>query len=487
VRVLLVSPNRLRHPYPVHPIGLDLVAGALAPAHDVRILDLCPLEDAELPAAIADAVRAHAPGLVGVSLRNVDDQDAASRRGFVADAAEVVRAIRAATAAPVVLGGAGFTLFPEAILAAVGADLGVVGEGERARGLVDALAAGRSPAGLPGVVVRGERTGMIVRGERTGMIVRGERTGMIVRGERTGMIVRGERAARPPPPASRPVRRSPAANPALPFYLAHGGILGLQTQRGCAFRCAYCTYPLLEGGAPRGFDPGAVAAEALALEAAGARFLFLTDSVFNGAPDHALAVAAAFGRADLRTPWGAYFAPTAPPPGFYPAMRAAGCTHVEFGTDALSEPVLRRLHKPFRVADALAAHAAARAAGLHVAHFLALGAPGERPETLDETLAACERLEGAVVFLFCGLRIYPGTALAEAALAEGQLAPGEDLLAPRYYEPPGLPLPALAERVARRAEGRPAWILGHGRDRLSRAVERLHARGHTGPLWELLL
>ena len=453
MRVLLVSPNRLRHPYPVHPIGLDHVAGALAPAHDVRIVDLCPLEDAELEGAIAEAVRAFAPGVVGLSLRNIDDQDAFQRRGFVAEAAEVVRTVRAVTAAPVLLGGAGFTLFPEALLDAVSADFGVVGEGERARGLVDALAAGRSPAGLPGVVVRGER------------------------------------AVRPPPlPAgARPRRADPAANPALPWYLARGGTLGLQTQRGCAFRCAYCTYPQLEGGVPRGFDPEAVAAEALDLQAAGARYLFLTDSVFNGAPDHALAVAAAFRRAGLGIPWGAYFTPTVPAAGFYETLRAAGCTHVEFGTDALCDPVLRRLHKPFRAADVFVAHGAARAAGLHVAHFLALGAPGERPETLDETLDGCERLHDAAVFLFCGLRIYPGTALAEAAREDGQVAPGDDLLAPRYYEPPALPLRALAERVARRAEGKPGWVLGNGRDRLAGAAERLYARGRVGPLWELLL
>ncbi len=45
VRVLLVSANRMRQPYPVHPIGLDYVAAALEPAHEVRVLDLCPLED----------------------------------------------------------------------------------------------------------------------------------------------------------------------------------------------------------------------------------------------------------------------------------------------------------------------------------------------------------------------------------------------------------------------------------------------------------
>ncbi len=72
MRVLLVSANRMRHPYPVHPIGLDYVAAALEPAHQVRILDLCPLEEGEVGPALAAAVREHAPGAVGLSLRNVE-------------------------------------------------------------------------------------------------------------------------------------------------------------------------------------------------------------------------------------------------------------------------------------------------------------------------------------------------------------------------------------------------------------------------------
>ena len=39
MRVLLISANTLTSPYPVYPIGLDYVAAALTPAHEVRILD----------------------------------------------------------------------------------------------------------------------------------------------------------------------------------------------------------------------------------------------------------------------------------------------------------------------------------------------------------------------------------------------------------------------------------------------------------------
>ena len=45
MRVLLISPNTLTEPYPVYPLGLDYVAGALAPAHVVRIADMNAVGD----------------------------------------------------------------------------------------------------------------------------------------------------------------------------------------------------------------------------------------------------------------------------------------------------------------------------------------------------------------------------------------------------------------------------------------------------------
>ena len=40
MRVLLVSANTLREPYPVYPLGLDYVAGAIAQNHQVQIVDM---------------------------------------------------------------------------------------------------------------------------------------------------------------------------------------------------------------------------------------------------------------------------------------------------------------------------------------------------------------------------------------------------------------------------------------------------------------
>jgi hypothetical protein len=453
VRVLLVSLNRLRFPYPVYPIGLDYVAAAIAPAHESRILDLCPVDDAAIGPAIHAAIRDFGPQAVGVSIRNIDNLEATNLRAFVEDMRAMVAEIRSATSAPIVLGGAGFTIYPTELLATLGADFGVVGEGERACALFDALEAGRGVAGLPGVAVAGTPAP----------------------------------PATPLGPGLAPRRAPVGDNPALGFYLAHGGIVGIQTQRGCSLRCIYCTYPAIEGSTRRTFSPEGVAREAKQLEASGARYLFLTDSVFNADPGHCLAVAAQFRRFRLGIPWGAFFAPVSPPAGFYERMAAAGCTHVEFGTESLSDTMLPRFGKPFRFDAVLAAHRSARAAGLHVAHFMILGGPGETLGTLDDTLDRCDQITGSAIFFFCGMRICPGTGLEQLALATGQIRPGESLLEPRFYVPPDLSLRAIADRVHEQAAGRPSWIVGAGADRAANLLSRLYERGHTGPLWERLV
>ena len=40
MKVLLISANTLTQPYPVYPLGLDYVAGAIANDHKVQIADM---------------------------------------------------------------------------------------------------------------------------------------------------------------------------------------------------------------------------------------------------------------------------------------------------------------------------------------------------------------------------------------------------------------------------------------------------------------
>src|SRR5215218_8628481 len=142
-RVLLVSTNRERQPYPVVPNGLACVASALEMAgHEVRFLDLC--FEKNPVAAVRRAATDFSPDIAGVSVRNIDNSDAIALRHYVPEAKAIFTALRdAAPTARIIAGGAAFGVAPEALFSDLGVDYAVAGDGERASvALVDALARG---------------------------------------------------------------------------------------------------------------------------------------------------------------------------------------------------------------------------------------------------------------------------------------------------------------------------------------------------------
>lgn len=454
MKILLISANYLKAPYPVYPIGLDYVAQALSPAHEVRVVDVHGVDGSGWsgPDGLGEQIQGFGPEIVGLSLRNADNTDITGPAGFVAPYRDLVQKIQGISDARIVLGGSGFAIFPREMLAFTRADYGIIGEGERIRGLVDALQEGNDPGGLPGVICREE--------------------------------------VNPAPPEPWPhsfERRFDPDAPHLRYYLKKGGMLNLQSKRGCPFRCVYCTYPYLEGRGMRRIDPEKAAQTAIELERAGAKYLFITDSAFNADYEHSAAVAAAFQKAGLSIPWGGFFTPTAPPEDYYPKLADAGLTHVEFGTESLSDQVLSAYRKPFQRAQVFGAHKSAVDAGLHTAHYLLLGGPGEDGETLSETLSHVDKLPKTVLFVFCGMRIYPHTALYEIAVREGQISPVENLLTPVFYRPPGIEPEAVIERVRRWAQGHPNRVIGGGGEETAGILDTMYERGYTGPLWEHLI
>nr|WP_320011253.1 lipid biosynthesis B12-binding/radical SAM protein [uncultured Desulfobulbus sp.] len=447
MRILLLSPNTLIAPYPVYPLGLDYVAAAIGPEHQVEIADFHVVDRA----ALASLLQSFVPEVIGIACRNIDNTDGTDSLFLLKEYRELVSWLRTCSSAVIVCGGSGFTIMPERILSFLGADFGLIGEGERFALLVDALDQGRDPAAIAGVLAAG-----------------------------------GVASNSPLPWQGRIARRLPTMGQQSDFYLRNGGMLNLQSKRGCSFSCLYCPYPRIEGNVHRLVEPDEVARIAVGLQEAGARYLFITDSAFNSDVEHSLAVAREFQRKGLSIPWGAFFAPIALPEEYFEVMAASGCRHVEFGTESLSDPMLKAYRKPFRCSQVVRAHQQARKARLHVAHYFLLGGPGESEATVDETLDRVEQLERAVFFFFVGIRMYPGTGLYEHALAEGVINQQTDLLQPLFYHPNQITLDAIEAQVTQRAGQRSNWLVGSGGEHVSTVIQSLHQRGMVGPLWEFL-
>jgi radical SAM superfamily enzyme YgiQ (UPF0313 family) len=365
MRVLIVSANREVLPSPVVPLGPLAVAGALRETHDVRLLDLCFEED---PGAAAErAVADFDPEVIGIGFRNLHTNAYDGTEGLVADYAALVRRFRRATPVPIVLGGAAYSLQPEQLLAKLGGDYGVVGEAERTfREIVDGLARGQVPARITRAPAAARETLRAPRLRKANSRLSSDLDDL-------------------PPPARDLVD---------PRYYAFDGTDNLQTKRGCAFACAYCDYPDLEGNKVRVRDPAAIADELLARsKVAGITHMFFVDSVFNVPRSHALAVCNEIALRGNPLPWVCYGSPVSFDDEVVGAMARAGCLGVEVGSDAGTDRMLAKLHKPFALDEVLRTRALLRDHRVSDCHTFVLGAMDETPDEVKATLAFVDRLD----------------------------------------------------------------------------------------------
>lgn len=436
---LLISPNQITLPYPVYPLGVAHLLGALTAAgHEARHYDL--LSHGGLD-GLRQLLQEHSFDLVGLSIRNIDTVDSNDPQGVLGQVSQCLELVRQKSSAPVVLGGAGFSIMPETLLEYLGGDYGIIGEGEEL---------------LPWLL--------------------GEISADRPLSKRLWSAPQLEACW------GRPCYDQTACD----YYTRHGGMVGVQTKRGCPMRCAYCSYPFIEGKRLRLREPEEVAAEVARLQQDhGARYIFFTDGVFNDAGGHFRLVAEALIRQKNTLPWCAYFRPQNITATDLKLLKRAGLAALELGSDASTDATLAGLAKGFCFSEVRKANELVVAAGLPCAHFVMFGGPEETDATLAEGIANIKGLNSCVAFAFAGIRILPGTALQGRAIAEGIIAADDPLIEPTFYFSPALGQQKIdhtlratfANRLNRvypcaEAEGR---------------IGMLHRLGHVGPLWDLLI
>src|SRR5512136_1880360 len=112
MRVLLISANTERINLPTFPLGLASVAQAtMDQGHEVEWLDLMAERDPE--SAVKRRMETLQPQVIGISFRYIDDQNMANPRFLLVQAKDVVKFCKSESNSPVVLGGAGYSLFPQ--------------------------------------------------------------------------------------------------------------------------------------------------------------------------------------------------------------------------------------------------------------------------------------------------------------------------------------------------------------------------------------
>jgi len=447
-KILLINANRCTTPEPVFPLGLAHLSAALGKSgHEVDWLDWL-IEGEHFENLLLE----RRPDLIGISVRNIDDVLIRRQETFVDGLSALVGMIHQKLGCPVVLGGSGFSILPRELMELTGADFGVVGEGEAALpALLEALERKVGYGTIPGLVFRHD-AGISVNG-RDRHSFEDEMLQADLRPEVTTQ------------------------------YLRKGGALNLQTQRGCACRCCYCTYPVIEGTRHRSRAVEAVIGEFEQLEKLGAQYAFVVDSVFNSSEAHVNEICEALVRRALKIRWGCFLRPQGLTQGTMQLLARAGLAHIEFGSDSFCDEVLEAYQKDFTFDDIRRSTELARGEDIDFCHFVIAGGPGETRTTLEIGFKNSKALGRPIIMVVPGMRIYPGTRLFKRALKERQLQRGTNLLEPAYYLAPGLSLDLLLELLKGFAAQSPNWVVGDFDPAYDGLVTRLRQRGVTGPLW----
>jgi radical SAM superfamily enzyme YgiQ (UPF0313 family) len=414
MRVLLISGNRedsgVKTPLP---LGLACVAAATAKAgFGVSFLDLLSTPDWE--SATRNAISRLQPGVIGLSVRNIDDQTMSNPRFLLPPLKEVIALCRSVCSASIVLGGAGFSILPESTLAYLGADMGIQGEGETAfPSLLSWLGKGSYGPPPPGVYLAERPQTHVATAIATDL-------------------------------DSLPL---PAPDEWLKSAISPEWRIPVQTRRGCSLDCAYCSTSMIEGRQLRWRSADAVVNWLASYRDRGFREYYFVDNTFNVPLTYAKELCRKIIDARLNIDWWAQIYPKWADAELADLMARAGCTQLNLGFESGSEPVLQLLNKKFKPAGVAEISAIFAAAGIKRNGFLMLGAPGETRQTVEESLAFAESLHLDALKITVGIRIYPNTALAARAVAEGIIDRDDDLLFPRFYMAPAL-RDWLPERVA---------------------------------------
>ena len=426
MRVLLISANTEQINMPVLPLGLACVAASILRAgYNVKILNLMMHTDTRK--ALKESITAFNPQIIGISVRNIDDQYMENPKFLLAAVKDVVIDCRKFSDATIVLGGAGYSIFPQATLDFLKADIGIQGEGESAfLHLLDRLGDKRDLSEIAGLYLPGKK----IRSDPS-------------------YIKNLPDLPLPLPDIHLPIP-STIKDPVIwiPF----------QTRRGCPMNCSYCSTATIEGRIIRKHHPKKVVEAIAKYVEVGLDHFFFVDNTFNLPNSYAQTLCEQLISEKLDISWRCILYPWKVGDDLVEKMAKAGCKEVSLGFESGSEKILKKMNKKYRPADVRQIAQRLKKFDISRMGFLLLGGPGETQKTVNESLLFADSLGLEAMKITIGIRIYPYTALARTAIEEGLIDADENLLFPKYYLFKDLE-GWLRKTVNDWMENRPHWIM----------------------------
>ena len=217
--------------------------------------------------------------------------------------------------------------------------------------------------------------------------------------------------------------------------------MGIQSKRGCTFRCSYCPDPFLGNYCLQKRSPKKVVdeIESLANDYNVYSFFFV-DSIFNYPLEHAREICNEIKRRNLDVQWQAYFREDFLNQRFMREASNAGCSLFEFHSDGSCDKVLTMLKKNIKIKDIERT--------IDLIHTVDNAKVGynffyDLPENNPENLFALTRLTAKILstcrdrlayLALTRMRIFPHTSLYKIALRQGKINKNTNLLNSVYYK-----------------------------------------------------
>lgn len=429
-KILLLSTNRATLPYPVPPLGLACLYHRLNQNYNVKLIDGFKLSSSEIPPILKD----FQPDYVGISIRNIDDMVKDKGRSFIPQIMkDYLEPMRKYHKGPLILGGSGFTIFPQELMELSNADYGIIGEAEQT---------------FPRLLQCLEDHGDAI---------------LI-----NGVLARAHKKFTRPGQEDYMDLTNPFDSE-LDILLDYSvyqerGAYPIQTKRGCVHRCIYCSYPFLEGRRFRLRNIHHVVDEIEATSkrmACSERTFEFVDSTFNDPPGHADTICQEIINRGLKVRLRTMgMNPVNITHELLQLMRRAGFAQIDATPDSASPSMLVNLQKNFTLDHLVRAADYIRRNNMPTMWFFIFGGPGENEKTIQETFSFIDRYIDwdDMVHITEGLRIYPHTSLHQTAITEGVINETDSLLEPSFYISPQLGWDKLERIIHREIGHRPNCV-----------------------------